>query len=271
MVPQPWRVVKTRRETRDTSTLELEAIATGQEFSFGPGQFNMLYLFGVGEVPLSMSGDPSMTRRLAHTVRAVGAVSRGIAGAKKGTAIGVRGPFGSYWPVAVAAGGDVLVMAGGIGLAPLRPALYSMIAKRKAYGRIALLYGARTPQDLIYVKELERWRSRFDLDVEVTVDGAAGGWQGNVGVVTALLSRIAFAAANTTAMVCGPEIMMRFAVRELKRRGMAEEKIFLSLERNMKCAIGFCGHCQFGPTFICRDGPVFSYDRIASWFELREI
>jgi NAD(P)H-flavin reductase len=270
MVPQPWIVTRLRRENQDTITIELQPVDAAGDYSFAAGQFNMLYVFGVGEVPLSMSGGSTRAGRLAHTVRAVGAVSRAIGRLKRGAMVGVRGPFGSHWPVAEASGGDVLLMAGGIGIAPLRPALQHLLDNRQAYKRIAVLYGARAPENLLYLKELEKWRSH-DLQVAITVDSASTGWRGHVGTVTTLLPRVAFVADYTTAMICGPEIMMRFGVRELQKCGVVNQKIFLSMERNMKCAVGFCGHCQFGPTFICKDGPVFSYDRIKHWFEVREI
>lgn len=271
MIPVPWRVHALRRECRDTFTLKLEPVRLRDKFSFAAGQFNMIYVFGVGEVPISMSSHDRPAGRLIHTVRGVGAVSRAITKLKPGSTVGIRGPFGSRWPVAEAAGGDVLVMAGGIGMAPLRPALEELLWNRPAYRRIALLYGARQPGDLLYVKELRRWGERFDVQVELTVDSAAGGWPFHVGVVTALLPKIDFEPQRTTALVCGPEIMMRFAVRELRRRGLGEDRVFVSLERNMKCAVGSCGHCQFGPTFICKEGPVFAYGPIRHWFETREI
>jgi NAD(P)H-flavin reductase len=173
--------------------------------------------------------------------------------------------------VAEAEGNDVVIVAGGIGLAPLRPALYSLLARREKYGRVVLLYGARTPTDILYRRELEQWRARFDLEVYATVDRAMSGWRGNVGVVTALVPRAPFDALNTVAMVCGPEVMMRFTVLELQKRGVAADSIFLSLERNMKCAVGFCGHCQLGPVFVCKDGPVFRYDRVKDWLARWEV
>jgi NAD(P)H-flavin reductase len=166
----------------------------------------------------------------------------------------------------------VVVVAGGIGLAPLRPVLLHLLAHRARYRRVALLYGTRTPLDIVYRRELERWRARFDVEVHVTVDHALGeDWHGHVGVVTTLISRATFDSARTTAMVCGPEVMMRFALLELERRGVGTERIYLSMERNMKCAIGFCGHCQYGPDFVCKDGPVFRYDHVASRFGKAEL
>jgi len=260
-----------RRETYDTFTLELEPANGADEFSFGPGQFNMLYVFGVGEVPISISGDPTKPETLMHTVRAVGAVTQAICRLKRGDVLGVRGPFGSHWPVEEAAGNDVVIVAGGIGLAPLRPVIYYLLSNREKYGRIVLVYGARTLQDLLYKVELEKWRGQFDLEVEVTVDTAAVSYRGNVGVVTTLIPRVQFDPLQTVAMVCGPEVMMRFTIRELEARGIGPENIFISMERNMKCAVGSCGHCQFGPTFVCRDGPVFRYDQIQEFFAKREV
>ena len=261
MLPAPFRILRVREDAPGVSTLELD---TGSEgFSFAPGQFNMLYAFGKGEVPISISGDPRDRERLLHTVRAVGPVSQALVSMKKGGTLGVRGPFGTHWPVDRAETRDVVIVAGGIGLAPLRPALYAVTAERERYGRIILLYGARTPRDLLYRGELRRWRGRFDLEVAVTVDSGDGGWRGHVGAVTTLLDRARFDPRSSLAMVCGPEIMMRFAVRGLLDIGVNARDVYVSMERNMKCAIGHCGHCQFGPEFICRDGPVFPFDRIA--------
>ncbi|MHB8066440.1 MAG: FAD/NAD(P)-binding protein [Desulfobaccales bacterium] len=271
MLPVPFRVSKVGRETTDTFTLTLEAAAGGQGFSFAPGQFNMLYAFGVGESPISISGDPERPETLVHTVRAVGAVTRAICDLKKGDVLGVRGPFGAPWPVAAAAGQDVLVIAGGLGLAPLRPAVYHLLTHRRDYGNLELIYGARTPEDLLYFKELEVWRGRFDFRVHVTVDAARGEWRGNVGVVPNLITRARFDPVNTVALICGPGVMMRFTVQELLAHGLKMENIYVSMERNMKCGLGLCGHCQLGPFFVCKDGPVFRYDRLQDWFLTREV
>jgi NAD(P)H-flavin reductase len=271
MLPTQFRVRRKRRETYDTFTLELEPLNGTDGLAFAAGQFNMLYVFGVGEVPISISGDPTQPQTVAHTVRAVGTVTTALRNLRPGDVVGVRGPFGTPWPVEEAAGSDVVIVAGGIGLAPLRPALYHLLANRDRYGKVVLLYGARTPEDLLYKRELQKWRGRFDLDVEITVDSATGEWRGNVGVVTTLIPRAPFDPLHTVALVCGPEIMMRFTVLELQKRGIALENIYISMERNMKCAVGFCGHCQFGPTFICKDGPVFRFDQIRPFFETREV
>ncbi len=271
MVPEPYCVQRVRQETRDTFTLELRSSNGAARPAFAPGQFNMLYVFGVGEIPISISGDPTSSKALVHTTREVGPVTKALRNLKRGDEMGVRGPFGTQWPVEQAVGSDVLIVAGGIGLAPLRPALYAILANREKYGRVVLLYGTRTPEDILYRKELERWRARFDLNVYVTVDRAVGAWRGNVGVVTSLIRRAGFDPQNGIALVCGPEVMMRFAIQELQKRGVGTDRIYLSMERNMKCAIGFCGHCQFGPSFICKEGPVFRYDKMETFFLLREV
>jgi NAD(P)H-flavin reductase len=270
MLPRPHKVRHVRRETEDTITMEL-APADGGAFAFAAGQFNMLFVPGVGEVPISISGDPTRPARLIHTTRAVGAVTTAICGMRPGAVVGVRGPFGVPWPVREAEGSDVVIVAGGIGLAPLRPAIYHLLAERAKYGKIVLLYGARTPAELLFRREVEQWRSRFDLDVNVTVDRAVGPWHANVGVVTTLLPRAVFDHLSTVAMVCGPEIMMRFTALELEKLGIPKDHIYLSMERNMKCGIGLCGHCQCGPAFICKDGPVFRYDRLKDLLAIREI
>ena len=271
MAPVAFRILRTFAETRDTFTLELEPVGGKNGFTFAAGQFNMLYTFGAGEVPISISGDPGKPETLVHTIRTVGSVTEAIHRLKKGDLLGVRGPFGTSWPVAEACEKDVVLVAGGIGLAPLRPALYHMLEHRAQYGQLVLLYGTRTPQDILYPKELEQWRGRFDTEVEVTVDRAAAGWRGSVGVVTRLIAKAPIDPSNTIAMVCGPEIMMRYAVIELQKRGVPEEQIYISMERNMKCGVGLCGHCQFGPTFICKDGPVFPYHQVRDWLRKREI
>jgi NAD(P)H-flavin reductase len=266
----PFQVLRTRTETHDSFTLTL-APRGGGGFTFAPGQFNMLLVPGVGEVPISISGKPGTAREIAHTIRALGAVTRMLQKLRRGDEVGVRGPYGTAWPVEEAAGGDVVLVAGGIGLAPLRPALYHVLAHRRRYGRVAVLIGARTPADLLFAREAETWRGRFDLEVEVTVDRGGADWFGPVGVVTTLIPQVQFDAPRTAALVCGPEIMMRYTVRELERRGVPPARVWVSLERSMKCAIGLCGHCQLGPLFVCRDGPVFRYDRVARLMAVRDL
>lgn len=273
MTPLVARVRRRRRDGPQVVTLDIDCPdhAGGDAPPFLPGQFNMLSVFGVGEVPISMSGDPAAAHRLVHTVRAVGPVSAALAGLKPGDAVGLRGPFGAGWPMAEAAGRDVVVVAGGLGLAPLRPALYRLLAERERYGNFVLLYGTRSPEDILFRRELESWRRRLDTDIQVTVDHAFSEWRGHVGVVTMLIPRAAFDPRRSIAFVCGPEVMMRFAIAALGDAGLADDAIWLSMERNMKCAVGFCGHCQFGPSFVCRDGPVFRYDRVRSLLAVKEI
>jgi NAD(P)H-flavin reductase len=270
MVPRRYRVVRNRRETPDTVTLALEPL-DGEPLSFLPGQFNMLYAFGVGEVPISISGHPAEDGPLVHTVRAVGAVSRALCAARPGVTLGVRGPYGTDWDVGGAAGRDVVILAGGIGLAPLRPVVYEILAKRPQFGQVSLLVGARSPDLLLFTKELAGWRGRFDLHVRVTVDHADSSWLGHVGVVPDLLRGAPFDPGNTVAFVCGPEVMMRVSAAALIDLGVPPKAVRLSMERNMKCGIGHCGHCQFGPAFVCREGAVFSFDRAAPLMAVREL
>jgi NAD(P)H-flavin reductase len=262
MLPWPFQIRRVKYETEDTFTVELQPLGDLEEFTFLPGQFNMIYVFGVGEIPISISGDPANPRTLVHTTRAVGSVTKAMDRMRRGDILGIRGPYGTPWPIDQAIGKDVVFVAGGIGLAPLRPALYEVVAQRERYGKVVLLYGTRTPTDVLFRQELEHWRARFDLEIYVTVDRAMSGWCGNVGVVTNLISRAPFDPRNTMAFVCGPEVMMRFTTMELHKRGVDNEHIFVSMERNMKCAIGLCGHCQFGSVFVCKDGPVFRYSQI---------
>ena len=271
MLPRLFRVEQRRRETQDTFTLVFKPAQDKQGFPFAPGQFNMLYAFGLGEAPISISGDPARPQTLVHTIRAVGAVTKAICQGHRGEMVGVRGPFGNPWPVSAAKESDVVIVAGGLGLAPLRPAIYQVLAQRDDYGNVELIYGARTPQDMLYLRELERWRGRFDMRVHVTVDAAPPGWRANVGVVTNIIPRARFDPDHTVALICGPGIMMRFTAQEFLNRGVKAENIFVSMERHMKCGLRHCGRCQLGPTFVCQDGPVYSYAYIKDWFERREI
>lgn len=268
MVPLAFRVSSREQDTADTWTLTLEPVSgTGPAIS--PGQFMMVTAFGFGEVPISVSGPPNRPGPVVLTVRAVGAVSRAICGSQQGAVLGLRGPFGNDWPVDDAVGRDLVVIAGGIGLAPLRPAVLRALERREEFGAVSVLYGARTPDDLLYTGELERWRAR--IDVATTVDTAGADWSGNVGVVTKLLGGASFRPAETTALVCGPEIMMLFAARALLAAGVPSTRIIVSMERHMDCGIGLCGHCQLGPTLICRDGPVYSWATVDPWLKVREL
>ncbi len=266
MIPNLYRVVKRRKETYDTVTLDLEPKNAGTRLPFTPGQFNMMYAVGVGEVPISISGNPSKVDHVVHTLRSVGPVTQRLFTLRKGNLVGLRGPFGTHWPLDEAVGLDVLIVAGGIGLAPLRPAIYEICRNRERYGRVSVLYGARTEDDLLFTREFTEWRGRHGIDVEVTLDRGHFAWTGQVGVVTTLIAQAEFDPTHTLAMICGPEIMARFSVNELRGAGIPTREIYISMERNMKCAVGHCGHCQLGPEFVCKDGPVFRYDRIRPWF-----
>jgi NAD(P)H-flavin reductase len=221
----------------------------------------MLLIPGVGEVAISIAGGADEGAGIAHTIRFVGLVTRVIEQLQPGDRIGLRGPYGTGWPLPLARGQDVLIVAGGLGLPPLRPALRALLQNREQYGRLMLLYGARSPADLMYPREYAEWERR-GVELLVTVDHADESWSGRVGVVPALLKHLALAPERTIAFTCGPEIMMRFAARDLLARGLPASRLFLSIERNMQCGIGLCGRCQIGPYFVCKDGPVMSYDRI---------
>ena len=267
MTAARYRVTERRRETGDTVTLALEPVDEPLPV-FRPGQFAMLYAFGVGEVPISVSGYG--TAGILHTIRAVGATSGALCRADPGAMLGVRGPFGRGWELPAPAGADLVVVAGGLGLAPLRPVVLHAMAERDRYRRVAVLIGARTPDDLLYPGEYETWRAA-GLDVHTTVDRATAEWGGHVGVVTALYDRLDHRPATTVACVCGPEIMMRFAARGLVGRGVPARQVWLSLERNMHCGLGHCGHCQLGPLLVCRDGPVVAYDRAGPLMTVKEL
>jgi NAD(P)H-flavin reductase len=268
MVPALWEVRRRQRESADTATLSLTPVE-GAPPPARPGQFNMLSVFGLGEVPISLSGDLSHDDVRLHTVRGVGAVSRALETARVGDLVGVRGPFGKGWEPDDARGDDVVILAGGIGLAPLKPVIHHVLRHRSRYGRLVVLYGARRPAELILERELERWTASPDVDVAVTVDVGEDEWRGHVGLVTKLVPAARFDPLHTTAFVCGPEVMMRFSAQSLEKAGVPAEKIRVSLERNMKCGVGHCGHCQYGPLFCCKDGPVVPYPTARPLFEVR--
>ncbi len=271
MLPHPYLVQAVSKETPDTFTLKLAPEDKPNGSSFRPGQFSMLCVFGVGELPISISGNPAEHKQLVYTVRSVGQATNALVTQHVGAGVGVRGPYGTGWPMDAARGRDVIVVAGGIGLAPLRPVIYEVLHHREDFGRLVVLYGARSPHDLLYRQELAAWARQRETQVLVTVDYGGMSWRGHVGVVTTLFKYARLKPAQSVAMVCGPEIMMRFVARELMSFGLSRNDVYLSMERNMKCAVGFCGHCQYGPHFICKDGPVFPYEKLRSLMEKYEL
>lgn len=254
------KVVGVKRQTHDTVTLTL-SLSTRDGFAHTPGQFNMIGLRGVGEVPISISSKPGSPGLLEHTIRNVGSVTRVLCGLGKGANLVIRGPYGTGWPMDEAKGGDVVVVAGGIGLAPLRGALLEIVEKRDDYGRLNIVYGARTPEEMLFTDEFEDWKKWTDSRLLLTVDrvGSSTEWKHKTGVVLTLFDNLDTDPYSSTVMTCGPEIMMRFVVRGLIHRGFPPERIYVSMERRMKCGIGHCGHCQLGPKYVCLDGPVFRY------------
>ncbi|MFA9563327.1 MAG: FAD/NAD(P)-binding protein [Acidimicrobiales bacterium] len=267
MTPVMYRVEARHVDLDDTATLSLAPVDTPIRQPVA-GQFNMLWAFGIGEAPISLAGADGDV--LHHTIRRAGKVSTALWAAREGDPIGMRGPFGTGWGLQAAKGRDILIVAGGIGMAPLRPVVEELVADREEYGRAALLVGARGPDSLLYRDLIESWRSRLDFDVEVTVDTAPPSWRGNVGVVTRLIDSAPVDPEKTTAYVCGPEVMMRFTAQAAADRGIPLDQIFVSLERNMHCAIGHCGHCQLGPAFVCKDGPVLPWPTVEPLMRLRQ-
>ncbi|WOJ93142.1 FAD/NAD(P)-binding protein [Congregibacter variabilis] len=267
-IPASVTVEALQQESHDVFTLSV--CAPSNYAGFTPGQFNMLYLPGRGESAISISGDPGNNSTITHTVKAVGNVTRALCDLRPSQRIGLRGPFGRGWPLEQANGRELLLIAGGIGLAPLRPVLYAALEAPKRYARITVLLGARSPQDLLFTEELQRWKSHTDLQFLASVDNADANWQGDVGVITQLIPRIEMNPKNVLAMICGPEVMIRFCAKSLRDRGVPADAIYVSLERNMKCALGICGHCQLGPHFLCRNGPVFGYAEVERFLMTRE-
>lgn len=271
MDPLPYRVRSRVVESPDSATLCLEPVDRAVR-SPEPGEFMMLYAFGVGEAAISISGDPTVNDgSITHTVRAVGAVSRALHDAQPGTVVGVRGPFGTSWGLAEAEGRDLVMVAGGVGLCPLRPAILGALAHRERYGKVMLIVGARSRADFVFVEQLKTWADDPRIELHLIVDAATQGWEGEVGLVTEPLRRLTLDAERTSAFLCGPEPMMRFGATELIAKGVAARHIRVSLERNMQCGIGWCGHCQLGPLLLCRDGPVVGYDVAEPLMRVKEL
>jgi NAD(P)H-flavin reductase len=275
----PMRVAKVRKvvaETPDTSTYWLSFVDPRDRarYRFEPGQFNMVYVFGAGEVPISISSDPGSPLRLGHTVRATGRVTNLFPMLRPGDEVALRGPFGRPWPVGEARGSDLLIVAGGLGLAPLRPVIYDAFRHRRSFRRVMVLVGARSPEHLLYRDQLDAWsqwmKSR-GVEVLLTVDTPDDAWPYGVGVASTLFEKARLDVHRTTAFVCGPEIMMKFSALDLVALGLPESRLFVSMERNMQCGVRQCGHCQFGPAFVCSDGPVFRWDEIEGLLEVAEL
>ncbi len=269
MTPVPHRVVDVVHETRETVTLTLEPVADAVPAP-APGQFTMLWAWGAGEVPISVSAlEPD--GRLVHTIRDVAGVTKTLCASKVGDVLGVRGPYGRGWDVDAARGHDLVVVAGGIGLAPLRPVVHAVLADRASFGRVALVVGARTEQELLFRGELDGWWHRREILVRTIVDRASAGWAGSVGVVTGELVDLDLDTERTRVMVCGPEVMMRVVAQHVTDRGVPSSQVEVSLERNMQCAVKTCGHCQVGPYFACTDGPVLTWDVVDALLTVREL
>lgn len=272
MTPLPYVVTHAHRENSAAVTLAMEpADPSAAPISWKPGQFTMLYAFGVGEIPVSISGYPGVGGPLVQTVRDVGAVSHAITELRAGQMLGVRGPFGRGWRDRSEPERDnILIVAGGLGLAPVRPLVYNAAARRAAYGTAEVIIGSRNPDELLYTDEYRAWRE-FGLNVIVTVDRADEDWDGEIGMVTQPLAELSLEPEHTTAYLCGPEVMMRATAAALTDHGFAPSAIRLSMERSMKCGVGVCGHCQLGPELICRDGPCYGYDEISGLMAVKEL
>ncbi len=269
LTSRPYLVSSVRHQSHDVVTIDVRP--EQHPIAFEPGQFDMVYVYGVGEAAISISSDPATPELLSHAIRAVGWVTKALNELQPGATIGIRGPYGNSWPLDAVEGKDLVVVAGGIGLAPVRPAIVEALRQRERFRRITLLVGARSPRDLVFRDDLDRWHADRGIDVHLTVDSAVRGWSGRVGVVTTLVPRVPFDPQNAVAFVCGPEVMMRFTAEALIKRGVPAEHIHVTLERNMKCGVGTCGHCQLGPLLLCRDGPVFPWPRVAPLLSVREL
>jgi NAD(P)H-flavin reductase len=271
MLPRPFRVVDVHYESPNVRTLLMEPADGGPSIVFDAGQIGMISLPGVGEVPISFSSDPRDHQRVTMTIRAVGAVTVGLTSLSRGSIVGLRGPYGTAWPIDEAADRDMLVITGGLGLCPLRSLVVEAAARRSVLRSLTVIHGARSPSDLLFKVDLEKWRRRPELDVLLTVDHADPGWHGNVGVPTTLFDRAIKDPANTIAMLCGPDVMLRIVGQALIDWGVPADRVWVTMERNMKCGIGLCGHCQMGPLFVCRDGPIFRFDRVSHLFSVEEV
>lgn len=263
----PATIIDKVRESETIHTYRLRILdeQIREQFRFEAGQFNMLYLFGVGEVAISIVSDPDEPELLDHTIRAVGRATKAMADLQPGDVLGIRGPFGRGWPLDEARGHDVVIVTGGLGCAPVVGAIEYIFRRRDQYGSVKILHGVKTPEDLLFRERFDSWRKQPDTEVLLTSDQPGKIWRHHVGVVTELFELVSIDSANTMVLMCGPEIMMRLGVPILLRRGISSTAVYVSLERHMECGIGLCGHCQLGPYFLCKDGPVMRYDRVEPW------
>lgn len=272
-LPYEAEIVERIQESDTIFTLRLRFTDPEMQrsYRFQPGQFNMVYLFGVGEVAISIVSLPQESHLLNHTIRAVGRVTNGLAQLQPGARVGIRGPYGRGWPMQEAEGKDVIVVTGGLGCAPTVSVVNHVIERRQSYGKLHIIQGVKHPRELIYRPRYDAWAKAPDTQVLLAADqcDASDAWTCHVGLVTDLFDQLAFDPDNTVTMMCGPEGMMRNSARLLIERGLPEDAVYLSMERNMQCAVGLCGHCQFGGKFICKNGPVFPYPEIKGLLSLK--
>jgi len=263
-LPHPAIIESIQRESFDTKTFKLvfKDKALAESFNYKPGQFVQVSLLGVGESPISITSSPSDKGFLELTIRAVGKLTRAIHQLKQGDKIYIRGPYGNSFPVDEVAGKDLYFIAGGIGLPPLRSVIKSVFVRRGDFGKIKILYGAKTPNELCFKEELKVWKQIDNIEVLLTVDEPDDRWQENVGVVTTLWGKTDMVSPNGVAYICGPPIMIKFVIEKLLTSGFRDEDIYITLERYMKCGIGKCGHCNIAGMFVCIDGPVFTYSQL---------
>lgn len=267
-LPLVARVIENREETPDIFTLRLQLkdAHLAETYSFEPGQFNMLYMPGVGEVPISIVSDPQDKHCIDHTIRAVGRVTRVLQKLQAGDELGIRGPFGSSWPMAQIKQQDVLIITGGLGCAPVVSVINYIVKRRSDFGRLVIMQGVKHSNDLIWKDQYQQWAALDNTQVALAANQTTPAWSWSSGYVTDLFDEVCFNPDKSIAMLCGPEIMMSATIRELLQRGLTEQQVWLTMERNMQCAVGHCGHCQHGSKFVCKDGPVFNYPAVKDWF-----
>lgn len=275
LIPFQAEIKWIKKESRDTSTYAFKILdkEIQKRFKYAPGQFNMLSVAGIGEAPISFSSAPS-EHDLTHTIRVAGDVTTALSKLNAGDFIGIRGPFGKGWPLSELYDRELLIIAGGLGIAPLRSVIREILNKhRKDFLKKppVIIYGSKTPKDILFRNEFPRYKDLFDTMLVVNFADPEEYWKGETGIVTDALRKITFNPLNTVVFMCGPELMMQSTIKELLISGVAGEKIFLSMERNMNCGMGICGHCLFGPKFICKDGPVFKYSDIEDFLGIKEI